>query len=122
MTRWVQPTDEELFQKYNPELQKRSLERRFERQQEFDDFVNRLKRDSKSDKPSKCLNVRGSTPCFSTNQDVVWTVQAEAEKERVRQASIAESLKAAEELKARKEAMRREVGLPAESASSETTR
>ncbi|EAQ89666.1 hypothetical protein CHGG_06285 [Chaetomium globosum CBS 148.51] len=103
LTRWVQPTDEELFQKYNPELQKRSLERRFERQQEFDDFVNRLKRDSKSDKP-------------------IWTVQAEAEKERVRQASIAESLKAAEELKARKEAMRREVGLPAESASSETTR
>jgi hypothetical protein len=50
----VQPTDEELFQKYNPELQKRSLERRFERQQEFDDFVTRLKRDAKSDKPSKC--------------------------------------------------------------------
>ncbi|KAK3298531.1 assembly factor CBP4 [Chaetomium fimeti] len=95
-TRWVQPTDEELFQKYNPELQKRSLERRFERQQEFDDFVTRLKRDSKSDKP-------------------IWTVQAEAEKERVKQASIAEALKAAEEVKARKEAMRREAGLPTES-------
>jgi len=51
-TRWVQPTDEELFQKYNPELQKRSLERRVERQQEFDDFVTKLKEYSKSDKPS----------------------------------------------------------------------
>jgi hypothetical protein len=48
----VQPTDEELFQKYNPELQKRSLERRVERQQEFDDFVTKLKEYSKSDKPS----------------------------------------------------------------------
>lgn len=54
-TRWVQPTDEELFQKYNPELQKRSLERRVERQQEFDDFVTKLKEYSKSDKPSTFL-------------------------------------------------------------------
>jgi hypothetical protein len=46
------PTDEELFQRYNPELQKRSLERRDERQQEFDDFVTKLKAQSKSNKPS----------------------------------------------------------------------
>lgn len=52
LTRWVQPTDEELFQRYNPELQKRSLERRYERQKEFDDFVTKLKEYSKSDKPS----------------------------------------------------------------------
>lgn len=49
---WLTPTDEELFQKYNPELQKRSLERRYERQKEFDDFVTKLKEYSKSDKPS----------------------------------------------------------------------
>jgi hypothetical protein len=49
---WVQPTDEELFKKYNPELQKKSLERRYEKQKEFDDFVVRLKEYSKSDKPS----------------------------------------------------------------------
>ncbi|KAK4042494.1 hypothetical protein C8A01DRAFT_13890 [Parachaetomium inaequale] len=103
LTRWVQPTDEELFQKYNPELQKRSLERRVERQQEFDDFVTRLKEYSKSDKP-------------------IWTVQAEAEKERAKQASVAESLKLADEVKARREAMRREAGLPAESGSSEGSR
>ena len=54
LVRYLQPTDEELFQKYNPELQKRSLERRVERQQEFDDFVTKLKEYSKSDKPSKC--------------------------------------------------------------------
>jgi len=52
--RYVQPTDEELFQRYNPELQKRSLERRYERQKEFDDFVTKLKEYSKSDKPSMC--------------------------------------------------------------------
>ncbi|KAG7291824.1 assembly factor cbp4 [Staphylotrichum longicolle] len=103
LTRWVQPTDEELFQKYNPELQKRSLERRVERQQEFDDFVTKLKEYSKSDKP-------------------IWTVQAEAEKERAKQASAAESLRLAEEVKARREAMRREAGLPVETGSSEGSR
>lgn len=50
---WVTPTDEELFKKYNPELQKRSLERRYEKQKEFDDFVGKLKEYSKSDKPSE---------------------------------------------------------------------
>lgn len=52
LVRWVQPTDEELFQKYNPDLQKKSLERRYEKQKEFDDFVMQLKAHSKSDKPS----------------------------------------------------------------------
>lgn len=51
---WVSPTDEELFKKYNPELQKKSLERRYEKQKDFDDFVVRLKEYSKSDKPSTC--------------------------------------------------------------------
>ncbi|KAK4901175.1 Assembly factor cbp4 [Elasticomyces elasticus] len=37
--------------KYNPELQKRSLERRKEKQEDFDYFVGRLKEYSKSDKP-----------------------------------------------------------------------
>ncbi|KAK4108762.1 CBP4-domain-containing protein [Canariomyces notabilis] len=99
LTMWLTPTDEELFQKYNPELQKRSLERRYERQKEFDDFVTKLKEYSKSDKP-------------------IWAVQAEAEKEREKQASIAETVKMAEEIKARREAMRKEAGLPAQPDSS----
>ncbi|KAH6630446.1 hypothetical protein B0J18DRAFT_488233 [Chaetomium sp. MPI-SDFR-AT-0129] len=99
LVRYVQPTEEELFQKYNPELQKRSLENRAQREQEFDDFVNRLKKYSKSDKP-------------------IWTVQAEAEKEEAKQASIAASLKLADEIKAKREAIRREAGLPVEPASS----
>ena len=49
---YVQPTDEELFKRYNPELQKKSLERRYERQKEFDDFVNQLKDFSKDDRHS----------------------------------------------------------------------
>ncbi|KAK4219071.1 hypothetical protein QBC37DRAFT_411181 [Rhypophila decipiens] len=91
-TMWLTPTDEELFQKYNPELQKRSLERRYERQKEFDDFVVKLKEQSKSDKP-------------------IWIVQAE-EAERAKHAKVLESLKLAEEVKAQKEAIRREAGLP----------
>jgi CBP4 len=54
---WVTPTEEELFKKFNPELQKRSLERREERQEEFNTFVAQLKEYSKSDKPSMSLNI-----------------------------------------------------------------
>jgi hypothetical protein len=52
LTYWVSPTEEELFNKYNPDLQKKSLANRAERQKEFDDFVGKLKEYSKSDKPS----------------------------------------------------------------------
>ena len=43
------------FQRFNPDLQKRNLENRERRQQDFDDFVMRLKEYSKSDKPSMLL-------------------------------------------------------------------
>lgn len=49
------PTEEELRSRYNPDLLKKSIEGREERQQEFDDFVTRLKEYSKSDKPSGFL-------------------------------------------------------------------
>jgi len=52
-TNYLRPTDEELFERYNPELKKKSLEGRDQRQQEFDDFVRQLKEDAKSSKPSK---------------------------------------------------------------------
>jgi len=48
---YVSPTEEELFKKYNPDLQKRSLENRHQKQQDFDDFVHKLKQYSKSDRP-----------------------------------------------------------------------
>ncbi|KAI1123927.1 CBP4-domain-containing protein [Nemania abortiva] len=88
---WIQPTDEELFQRYNPELQKKSLEGRYERQKEFDDFVTRLKEYSKSDKP-------------------IWTVQEEAMRKQ-KQESLRQDFQNAEEARARQEAMRREAGL-----------
>lgn len=49
---YVTPTEEELFKRYNPDLQRRSLENRQARQQDFDTFTSRLKEYSKSDKPS----------------------------------------------------------------------
>jgi len=51
-TYWLVPTEEELFKKYNPELQKKSLENRQQKQEEFDYFVNKLKEYSKDDRPS----------------------------------------------------------------------
>ncbi|KAK4168637.1 hypothetical protein QBC43DRAFT_309319 [Cladorrhinum sp. PSN259] len=99
LVRYVQPTDEELFKKYNPELQKRSLERRFEREKEFDDFVVKLKEQSKSSKP-------------------IWIVQREEEEETRRQKKLDETLKLAQEVKERREAIRREAGLPVETETS----
>lgn len=52
----IRPTDEELFKRYNPELQRRSLEEGDRRAQEFDDYVNKLKQWSKSDKSSMFLS------------------------------------------------------------------
>ncbi|KAJ8118673.1 hypothetical protein ONZ43_g3942 [Nemania bipapillata] len=88
---WVQPTEEELFKRYNPELQKKSLERRYEKQKDFDDFVTRLKEYSKSDKP-------------------IWTVQEEAIRKQ-KQESLRQDFQNAEEAKARQDAMRKEAGL-----------
>ncbi|KAI1212554.1 CBP4-domain-containing protein [Annulohypoxylon truncatum] len=88
---WVQPTEEELFKKYNPDLQKKSLERRYERQKDFDDFVVQLKEYSKSDKP-------------------IWTVQEEALRKR-KEDMLRQDFLNAKEAEARKEAMRKETGL-----------
>ena len=46
----VVPTEEEIFKRYNPDLQKKSLANRFEKQKAFDDYVAMLKKYSKSDK------------------------------------------------------------------------
>lgn len=60
---YVSPTEEELFKKYNPDLQKKSLANRSQKQEEFDEFVSKLKEYSKSDKPSmqSCLLMQHTT-------------------------------------------------------------
>ncbi|KAI5303236.1 hypothetical protein KEM56_007764 [Ascosphaera pollenicola] len=50
LVNYVRPTEEELFQKFNPELQRRNLELKEQRQKDFDAFVTQLKEHSKSDK------------------------------------------------------------------------
>ncbi|GAB7348112.1 hypothetical protein MBLNU459_g6133t1 [Dothideomycetes sp. NU459] len=70
---YVMPTEEELFMRYNPDLQRRSLENRKEKQENFNEWVANLKRHSKN-----------------TNVPI-WT-SWEKESERNRQASIAETL------------------------------
>ncbi|EME87236.1 uncharacterized protein MYCFIDRAFT_212807 [Pseudocercospora fijiensis CIRAD86] len=47
---WISPTEEELFLKYNPDLQRKSLENRRGKQEDFDNFVKNLKRLSRSDR------------------------------------------------------------------------
>lgn len=52
LIRYVQPTEEELFKRYNPDLQKRSLEGRDERLKEANAFIDQLKEYSKDPRPS----------------------------------------------------------------------
>ncbi|KAI9654275.1 MAG: assembly factor cbp4 [Alyxoria varia] len=52
MTIWyVSPDEEELRSKYNPELKKKSLEGRDEKLQAHQEFVEKMREFSKSDKP-----------------------------------------------------------------------
>jgi len=90
MTWYITPTEEQLFQRYNPDLQRRSLENRQERQQDFDDFVVKLKEYSKSDKP-------------------IWLVAKEDEKKR-REDRFAEQQKLVDEVEKRKAEIRKETG------------
>ncbi|EFQ29573.1 assembly factor cbp-4 [Colletotrichum graminicola] len=90
-TMWVSPTEEELFKRYNPELQARSLANREKTQAEFDQFVTKLKEYSKSDKP-------------------IWVVRDE-DIERQRLARAEEQRRREAELKAQQDTMRRESGL-----------
>lgn len=123
---YVSPTEEELFKKYNPDLQKKSLANRHEKQQEFDKFVSKLKEYSKSDKPStppppllfsfllflpsyRNMFEKGNLSLTGTMY-VVWVVQAEA-AEKDRELRRLQLRKSAEEERLRKETLRREMGL-----------
>jgi hypothetical protein len=87
---YVIPSEEELFLRYNPELQKRSLENRIGKQQDFDHFVTKLKEYSKSDKP-------------------IWEAAAEDER-RIRAGKLAEQASLMDEVRRRKEEIRKETG------------
>ncbi|PHH87353.1 hypothetical protein CDD83_8989 [Cordyceps sp. RAO-2017] len=92
LTWWLTPTEEELRSRYNPDLRKKSIEQREEREQEFDEFVTRLKAYSKSDKP-------------------IWIVVKE-EEERRKKAALAAGRQKQREAETQREEMRREAGLP----------
>lgn len=80
-------TPADQVQRYNPELQKRSLENREQKQQDFDNFVNKLKEYSKSDKP-------------------IWAAAAEDEA-RTRANGVEEQRRIAEEIQKRRDEIKR---------------
>ncbi|KAG6029899.1 hypothetical protein E4U41_000233 [Claviceps citrina] len=91
LTMRLTPSEEEIRSRYNPDLLKKSIEGREERQQEFDDFVTRLKEYSKSDKP-------------------IWVVVKEDE-ERRKKAVMSAAKVQQREADTQREQMRREAGL-----------
>lgn len=48
---YVTPSEGELFKRFNPDLQKRNLEMRDEREKNYKDFAAKMIEYSKSDKP-----------------------------------------------------------------------
>ncbi|RCI14049.1 hypothetical protein L249_8035 [Ophiocordyceps polyrhachis-furcata BCC 54312] len=91
LTMYLTPSEDELRKRYNPDLQKKSLETREERQQEFDEFVTRLKTYSKSEKP-------------------IWEAMKEDEQRR-KLAALQAGKTQQREADARRDEMRREAGL-----------
>ncbi|KAL8807975.1 MAG: hypothetical protein Q9200_004474 [Gallowayella weberi] len=85
---YFQPTDEELFKRYNPELQRKSLEGRAAREQEFEAFVTKLKEWSKSDKH-------------------IWVAAAEDEA-RTKAAAAEEKKRLAAEIQKRREEIKKQ--------------
>ncbi|KAI9787896.1 MAG: assembly factor cbp4 [Peltula sp. TS41687] len=84
---YVTPSEEELFKRFNPDLQRRNLEKREERQRTHQDYLDKLREYSKSDKP-------------------IWTVAAEAEA-KAKQTAVEEQARVADEAQRLKEEIRR---------------
>lgn len=96
-------------QRYNPELQKKSLENRQGRQQDFNTFVNQLKEYSKSDKPS--THSTGPLPTTSLIAKIVW--EAAADDEARKKAAVAEDQRRIEEdIQKRREEIKRQSKTP----------
>ena len=91
------------LQRYNPELQKRSLENRKGRQQDFDSFVNKLKEYSKSDKPSMHGFPR---VLLFINEALVWEAAA-ADEATQRANALDEQTRQAAEIQKRRDEIRR---------------
>jgi hypothetical protein len=96
--------------RYNPELRKRSIEGKVARQQEFDNFVGKLKEQSRSDKPSKYSLSSTNAKAVAAHKNAVWFVQAE-EAQREKEERARGISRQSDEARARKEEMRRSAGL-----------
>ncbi|GAD91617.1 conserved hypothetical protein [Paecilomyces variotii No. 5] len=105
---YVRPSEEELFKRYNPELQKKALENRDRREKEFDDYVNKLKEWSKSDKSSVSrLTMAPVLPPINSAESF-W-VAAQEDADRKRAEMEARTVRDKEEARIQREEMRKEL-------------
>jgi hypothetical protein len=99
--------------RYSPELQKRSAEQGNSKEQEFDDYVKKLKEWSKSDKSSTSVERTVLWPALWGNMlmwlsSLVWF--AAKEEQDAKQAQIdAQRRRAKEETRVQREEMRKEM-------------
>ncbi|EED19211.1 conserved hypothetical protein [Talaromyces stipitatus ATCC 10500] len=86
----IRPTDEELFNRYSPDLKKAALENRDRQEREYNEYVNKLKEWSKSDKS-------------------IWFAVKEEEEARLRSKTLPTSSQSKEDERIQREEMRREL-------------
>ncbi|GAM39922.1 hypothetical protein TCE0_034f11861 [Talaromyces pinophilus] len=91
----IRPTDEELFSRYSPDLKKAALENRDRQEKEYNEYVNKLKEWSKSDKSiwfavkeEEAARLKGQAPSTST----VSTSTRSKEEERIQREEMRREL------------------------------
>lgn len=89
---WVTPSEGELFKRFNPELQKRNLEMRDEREKNYKDFAAKMIEYSKSDKPIWAAEEQARQ---KVRDDILAREQTERKEREARARAIREELAAA---------------------------
>jgi hypothetical protein len=95
-------------QKYNPDLQRASLENRDRRAQEFEDYVSKLKEWSKSDKSSTLWPTKVEWEIEADVFGTVWFAMKEEEARRKETPQL-QTARQKEEESSQREDMRREL-------------
>ncbi|RAO65099.1 uncharacterized protein BHQ10_001111 [Talaromyces amestolkiae] len=95
----IRPSDEELFSRYSPDLKKAALENRDRQEKEYNEYVNKLKEWSKSDKSiwfavkeEEAAKLKGQAPTTSTTSTTASTSARSKEEERIQREEMRREL------------------------------
>lgn len=88
----IRPSDEELFSRYSPEIKKAALENRDRQEKEYNEYVNKLKEWSKSDKSIWFAVKEEEEAARLKGQSPVTAPSASKEEERIQREEMRREL------------------------------